>query len=115
MEITLSGDIIRQENISEHGMIMDFSDVKRIARRAIVDVWDHAFLVYERDRVVLDFLQSLPEHKTVVMQQVPTVENMAAAAFRILQSEYQDIYGNNLKLVRVRLYETPNSWADALS
>lgn len=114
IEITLSGDIIRQEGVSENGMVMDFSDVKAIARRAVVDVWDHAFLVYRGDQVILDFLRTLPEHKTVIMETVPTAENMAAEAFRILQAEYLDIYGNHLKLERVRLYETPNSWADAL-
>jgi 6-pyruvoyltetrahydropterin/6-carboxytetrahydropterin synthase len=112
LEITLSGDIITKE-ISENGMIMDFSDVKRIARESLVDVWDHAFLVYVRDTEVLNFLNSLPSHKTVIFPSVPTAENMAAEAFRILRNEYQDTYGNHLKLERVRLYETPNNWADA--
>jgi queuosine biosynthesis protein QueD len=115
IEITLSGDIIQQENASENGMVMDFSDVKAIARRAVVDVWDHAFLVYQGDKPVRDFLADLPDHKTVIMNNVPTAENMAAEAFRILQAEYQDTYGNHLRLERVRLYETPNSWADALA
>jgi 6-pyruvoyltetrahydropterin/6-carboxytetrahydropterin synthase len=115
IEITLSGDIIQQENASENGMVMDFSDVKAIARRAVVDVWDHAFLVYQGDKPVRDFLAGLPDHKTVIMNSVPTAENMAAEAFRILQAEYQDTYGNHLRLERVRLYETPNSWADALA
>lgn len=115
IEITLSGDIIQQAGASENGMIMDFSDVKAIARRAVVDPWDHAFLVYQGDTEVLTFLKSLPEHKTVVMSTVPTAENMAAEAFRILNDCYRDTYGNHLRLERVRLYETPNSWADALS
>lgn len=114
IEITLSGDIIQQEGVSENGMVMDFSDVKAIARRSVVDLWDHAFLVYRDDKTVLDFLNTLPEHKTVVMQSMPTAENMAAEAFRILQAQYRDTYGNHLKLERVRLFETPNSWADAL-
>ena len=114
IEITLSGDIIKQEGISENGMVMDFSDVKAIARRSVVDIWDHAFLVYRYDKTVLDFLNSLPNHKTVVMDAVPTAENMAAEAFKILKAEYHDTYGNHLKLERVRLYETPNSWVDAL-
>jgi 6-pyruvoyltetrahydropterin/6-carboxytetrahydropterin synthase len=112
LEITLSGDIITQE-ISENGMVMDFSDVKRIARESVTDVWDHAFLVYEKDIEVLNFLNSLPNHKTVIFPCVPTAENMAAQAFKILKNQYQDTYGNHLKLERVRLYETPNSWADA--
>lgn len=115
LEITLSGDIISQDNISESGMVMDFSDVKRIARESVVDVWDHAFLVFKDDLEVLNFLNSLPNHKTVVFPSVPTAENMAAEAFKILKNQYTDTYGNHLKLERVRLYETPNSWADALS
>lgn len=115
IEITLSGDIIRLEGSSENGMVMDFSDVKTIARKMIVDAWDHAFLVYVGDTEVLHFLNSLPNHKTVVMENVPTAENMATEAFRVLENSYKDIYGNQLKLERVRLYETPNSWADATS
>ena len=115
LEITLSGDIILAENTSESGMVMDFSDVKKIARDSVVDVWDHAFLVFKDDNVVVDFLNTLPNHKTVLFPSVPTAENMAVEAFKILKSQYQDIYGNHLTLKRVRLYETPNSWADALA
>jgi 6-pyruvoyltetrahydropterin/6-carboxytetrahydropterin synthase len=114
LEITLSGDIILAENSSESGMVMDFSDVKQIARSSVVDLWDHAFLVFKNDKVILDFLSTLPNHKTVIFPRVPTAENMAAEAFRILKSQYKDTYGNHLTLERVRLYETPNSWADAL-
>jgi 6-pyruvoyltetrahydropterin/6-carboxytetrahydropterin synthase len=115
IEITLGGDIISNEKASEDGMVMDFSDVKRIARESVVDVWDHAFLVYKNDAVILDFLNTLPDHKTVIFDTVPTAENMAAEAFKILKDQYHDTYGNHLNLVRVRLYETPNSWADAVA
>ena len=114
LEITLSGDIISQENSSENGMVMDFSDVKSIAKEAVVNLWDHAFLVYKKDKIILDFLNTLPNHKTVIMDCVPTAENLAAEAFKILKANYHDTYGNHLKLERVRLFETPNSWADAL-
>lgn len=113
IEITLSGDIITQDT-SENGMVMDFSDVKSIAKSAVVDVWDHAFLVYQHDTEVLNFLNTLPDHKTVIFTTVPTAENMASEAFKILKSKYQNTYGNHLKLEKVRLYETPNNWADAL-
>jgi 6-pyruvoyltetrahydropterin/6-carboxytetrahydropterin synthase len=115
IEITLSGDIISQENASENGMVMDFSEVKVIAKTSVVDVWDHAFLVYQHDAEVLNFLNTLSNHKTVIFPTVPTAENMASEAFRILKSNYHDTYGNHLKLEKVRLYETPNNWADALS
>lgn len=115
IEITLSGDIIHDEQASEDGMVMDFSDVKSIAKETIVAQWDHAFLVYQHDETVLNFLNSLPEHKTVIFPTVPTAENMALEAFRLLESQYQDTYGNQLKLEKVRLYETPNNWADTFS
>jgi 6-pyruvoyltetrahydropterin/6-carboxytetrahydropterin synthase len=114
IEITLSGDIITTEGVSEQGMVMDFSDVKRIAKEQVVDAWDHAFLVYREDRMVLDFLNSVPGHKTVVLDAVPTAENLALIAFNMLNGAYRDTYGNHLRLERVRIYETPNNWADHL-
>lgn len=114
LEITLSGEVIKADGLPINGMIMDFADVKRIAKELVVDRWDHAFLVYRGDTRVLDFLTSMPEHKTVVLDLVPTAENLAAEAFRLLDPAYRDTYGNHLRLERVRLYETPNCWADAV-
>ena len=114
IEITLSGDIIADEGVAEQGMVMDFSEVKRIAKTELVDQWDHAFLVYSADTQVLQFLQSMENHKTVVLDLQPTAENLAITAFRILDAAYQDSYGNQLKLEQVRLFETPNCWADAI-
>lgn len=44
---------------------------------------------------------------------IPTAENLAQLAFTLLDPVYQDRYGNHLRLQQVRLYETPNCWADA--
>ena len=114
LEVTLSGAVIQTEGVSEQGMVMDFSDVKDIALQKIVNLWDHAFLVYRGDHAVLDFLNSIPGHKTVVLESVPTAENLALVAFKVLDAAYVDVYGNQLRLARVRLYETPNNWADAV-
>lgn len=114
IEITLSGEVITAEGVSEQGMVMDYSEVKRIAKEQLVDGWDHAFLVYRGDSAVLDFLQTMPGHKTVVLDVPPTAENLATVAFGILSPAYRDTYGNHLQLERVRIYETPNNWADCL-
>jgi 6-pyruvoyltetrahydropterin/6-carboxytetrahydropterin synthase len=114
IEVTLSGNIITDAGAAEQGMVMDYSEVKRIANVALVDLWDHAFLVYRQDVEVLQFLQSLDNHKTVVLDSPPTAENLALTAFRILDVAYQDTYGNHLRLEQVRLFETPNCWADAI-
>jgi 6-pyruvoyltetrahydropterin/6-carboxytetrahydropterin synthase len=113
LEITLSGDVIERNGDPANGMVMDFGDIKTIALREVVDLWDHAFLVYEKDTEIVQLLAQIPGHKTVTLDVVPTAENLAKAAFRILAPKYTHAYGNNLKLERVRLYETPNCWADA--
>jgi 6-pyruvoyltetrahydropterin/6-carboxytetrahydropterin synthase len=112
LEITLQGDVIEAEGASDRGMVMDFAQVKSLAMEHLVNRWDHAFLVYEGDARVREFLESMPDHKTVVLDRVPTVENLAAIAFETLSRVYDAHYGINLRLQRVRLYETPNCWAD---
>jgi 6-pyruvoyltetrahydropterin/6-carboxytetrahydropterin synthase len=114
IEITLAGDIITRDGDAANGMVMDFSEVKNLAKRHLVDAWDHAFIVYSADTSVVQFLESMPDHKTVLLNCVPTVENLAQQAFAILDAAYRDTYGNHLRLQQVRLYETPNCWADAL-
>src|SRR3569623_14411 len=81
IEITLAGEIIHTEGAAAEAMVMEISDGKRIASRVLVDHWDHAFLVYRGDRSVGEFLASLPGHKTVVLPEVPTADNLADAAF----------------------------------
>lgn len=112
LEITLVGAVIEEEGSSDRGMIMDFSDVKALAKQHLVDVWDHAFLVYAQDQTVREFLQSIPGHKTVIIDSIPTVENLAQTAFHILKAAYQDRYGTGLRLHKLVLHETPNCWAE---
>jgi 6-pyruvoyltetrahydropterin/6-carboxytetrahydropterin synthase len=115
LEITLQGDLVETEGAPDRGMVMDFADVKALAMEHLVNLWDHAFIVFKGDEQVRTFLDSMHEHKTVVLDRIPTVENLAAEAFRILSGVYDAHYGVNLKLKRVRLYETPNCWADVES
>ena len=44
-----------------------------------------------------EFLDSMAGHKTVVLDRIPTVENMAAVAFDILADVYDAHYGVNLQ------------------
>src|SRR6185369_5790532 len=77
IEITLAGEIIQQPGTAANGMVMDFSEVKALAKAHLVDLWDHAFLAFAGDLPVVEFLQSLPNHKTVVLDCIPTAENLA--------------------------------------
>ena len=89
IEVTLKGDIIDKENDSDYGMVMDFKEAKELIRQTIVDPWDHAFIVFERDLEVINFLKSLNDHKTVVLKKVPTAENMALIALKILKDNFK--------------------------
>jgi 6-pyruvoyltetrahydropterin/6-carboxytetrahydropterin synthase len=115
IEITLSADVIHEEGAADDGMVMDFGEIKQIANEKLVNVWDHAFLVHRGDKVMVDFLAAIPMHKTVILECVPTAENLVEAAFEILKDAYHDRFGHTLKLTQVRLYETPNCWADAFA
>ncbi len=114
IEITLSGSIINKAGDAANGMVMDFSQVKDLAKTHLVDAWDHAFLTYAGDTAIVEFLNGMPGHKTVILDRVPTAENLAHIAFERLDAVYRDTYGNHLQLEQVRLYETPNCWADAV-
>ena len=112
IEVTLTGEVAHHPGKADDGMVLDFGDIKRLTNQHIVDLWDHAFLVAKEDEGLVAFLATLPNHKTVVMEHVPTVENLAKAAFAILQPVFTKSFGGRLELSALRLYETPNCWAD---
>lgn len=113
IEITLAGEVIQADGNPENGMVMDFGRVKELAKQHLVDAWDHAFLAYRGDTAVVELLAALPDHKTVLLDAVPTAENLARIAFATLDQVYQATFGNALRLVNIRIFETPNCWADA--
>jgi 6-pyruvoyltetrahydropterin/6-carboxytetrahydropterin synthase len=113
IEVTIKGEIVVDELNSDFGMVMDFKDAKELIKKTIVEVWDHSFIVYRGDTIVLKFLESLDDHKTVVFPLVPTAENMASIAMEELKVSFSDKFGTLIKPIKVRLFETPNNWADA--
>ena len=112
IELTVSGDVLEMPGAADDGMVLDFGDIKRLANDHLVSLWDHAFLVAKEDQAVVAFLASMPNHKTVVLDRVPTVENLAHAAFVILEPIFAEAFQGRLRLAAIRLYETPNCWAD---
>ena len=112
IEITLTGEVADHPGKADDGMVLDFGDIKRLANQYVVEPWDHAFLVAKEDAGLVAFLGTLPNHKTVIMEHVPTVENLAHAAFTILKPVFSKAFGGRLELSTIRLYETPNCWVD---
>jgi 6-pyruvoyltetrahydropterin/6-carboxytetrahydropterin synthase len=115
LEVTLTGALVSIPSDPRCGMVMDFSEVAAVARREIIAKWDHAFLAWREDQAVLSFLATIPDHRTVILDLPPTAEHLAQTAFQALSRAYDSSFGTHLRLERVRLYETPNCWADALA
>lgn len=110
LEVTLQGNIVTREGVSDEGMVIDFGDIKQIMTSEIHDLLDHSFMIWEKDTVLTDFFSKNHELKHVKVTFVPTAENIAQWIFKKLKDKYVDKYSTNLLLKSVKLWETPTSF-----
>ena len=110
VEICVSGDLVSESGVSEEGMVIDFSDIKKISQKFIHEELDHAFMVWEKDEELLNFFKVSKGHKPVIVSFTPTAENLAAYIFNKLKDRFQDIYKTGLHLYSIKLWETPTSY-----
>jgi 6-pyruvoyltetrahydropterin/6-carboxytetrahydropterin synthase len=87
LEVTVRGEVDRQS-----GFVVDLKMMKEILNREVLDAFDHRFL----NKEVPEFLQANP-----------TTENIAVAVWQRLESKL-----DHARLHRVRVYETPDLFAD---
>jgi 6-pyruvoyltetrahydropterin/6-carboxytetrahydropterin synthase len=90
-------------------MVRDFGDLKKLLQQTIHEPWDHAFLCYDQDEAMRNALASVPDTKFVMLPFVPTAENLAQ---EILQRLVTACKGGGVQPLHVRLYETPNAYAE---
>tara|TARA_B100000029_G_scaffold303826_1_gene296635 strand:+ start:981 stop:1427 length:447 start_codon:yes stop_codon:yes gene_type:complete len=109
-EITVSGALIQNSGKSEEGMVMDFSDIKKIALEEIHEKLDHGFMVWEKDDELLKFFGDSEGHKPVIVPFTPTAENVAIYIYDKIKSRFKDRFGTGLHLHSVKLWETPSSF-----
>ncbi len=112
IEVTLRGDLNQSQGSSEEGMLTDFGHIKSIVQELIIEPWDHSFFVAQVDTQLIDFLSTIPNHKTTIIDGVPTAENLAKIAFERIAPVLLEKYQGRIRLYQLRLYETPNCWAD---
>lgn len=113
LEVTASGELVTAPGAADEGMVADFGSLKALMNRHVVERWDHAFLAWEQDHALLEFLATQPGHRTVRFAAPPTAEHLAETALRILAQAFAETCGPRVRIERVRIYETPNCWADA--
>jgi 6-pyruvoyltetrahydropterin/6-carboxytetrahydropterin synthase len=105
VEITVEAD-----GLDECGRVVDFGEVKSIVGTWIDERWDHGTLLHPDD-VDLHALCDASGWRHYTMSSEPTAENIAAELGRVAG---ELLAGRGLRIVRVRVYETPNCWADWL-
>lgn len=106
--------------LDELGRVIDFGVIKEHIGGWIDRHWDHNMILHPEDPLlkVYDLVcneasilsdQILTERPPYLMSNGnPTAENMAAELFKVSELLIKD----PLSIERVRLYETPNCWAD---
>lgn len=78
LKVTVSGTPLEDENSPKLGMVMDFGDLKKIVRDTIVDVFDHALVLYDKYPESLSNELKATFNKVIFLDYQPTSELMVA-------------------------------------
>ena len=93
---------IEAETLDSRGMVMDFSDIKRVVSHWIDENLDHRMILNHEDPAV-PFLQQLGE-PVYLIDENPTAENIAKLIFDFAA-------GRGYPVVQVDLWETRSCYA----
>ena len=114
LEATIGGPLINTEGSSDEGMVIDFSDIKKIMTEEIHDKLDHGFMYFEDDWIMKEFFEEFGPHRdwsedflSIPVQFIPTAEEIARWCYNQIARKLPD----PLFIDSVKLFETPNSWA----
>lgn len=102
--VTVKGTPGTDEIDPKLGMVMDFKQLKAIVGRKIIDRFDHALVVYEKDPRAAGYT----EEKLVVTPFQPTCENLIAFFAELIQEELPA----TVELHHLKLHETATSFAE---
>jgi 6-pyruvoyltetrahydropterin/6-carboxytetrahydropterin synthase len=106
--VTLWGKPLVEPDNPKNGMVIDFSDLKKIVRKEIVDVFDHSVVVSRKfDRERTEMFTKLFGN-TVLVDYQPTCENLVAD----FAGKISRLLPENIKLHSLKLYETATSYAE---
>ena len=93
---------IAAEELDSRGMVLDFSDIKRVVSRWIDDNLDHRMILH-RDDPAGSLLQAVGE-PLFLIDRNPTAENIAKLIFDFTAKA-------GFPIIEVQLWETPNCFA----
>jgi 6-pyruvoyltetrahydropterin/6-carboxytetrahydropterin synthase len=106
--VTLSGIPAENPDNPKNGMVIDFTDLKSIVKKEIVNVFDHSVVVSNSfNKEKLEMFSKLFGN-TVIVDYQPTCENLVSDfAERIIKHLPAGVQLHSLKL-----YETATSYAE---
>ena len=113
IKVWFQGQIITKKGDSSEGMLMDFSDIKTILMEEIDARLDHGFIMSKNDPLLKSFekLCKEPKLKLIIVDFIPTAENLAKYCFDLIRPRIFKTYNDSLVLKKVEFYETPSSIA----
>jgi 6-pyruvoyltetrahydropterin/6-carboxytetrahydropterin synthase len=94
--------------LDELGRVVDFSAIKLLVGGWIDAHWDHGTIANEKDTALIDVCNA-NGWVLYTMDGNPTAENLAAELWHIATRLLMPV---NVVLSKVRVYETPNCWAE---
>ena len=107
-EVTCEAD-----DLDDLDMVVDFGRVKELVGGWLDEAWDHGFIHHPSEERWLVDGAAVAGWKVYEMPAgEPTAENMAAHLLEVA-NDLLSRASAGLRVVHVRLYETPNCWADA--
>ena len=109
LEVTVQGTPIDDPSHVKYGMVIDFGDLKKIVKKEVVDVYDHALLLNKNGgyRDIGEYLKE-KGHRILLVNFQPTGEMML---FDIAERIKAKLPGN-IRLFSLKLYETGTSYAE---
>lgn len=105
--ITVIGTPLNEEGNTKNGMVIDFSELKKIVKEHIIDQMDHA-LVLNGNSPHKNKQNSNEFDKTILTPYQPTCENLVID----FQQRIAKHLPNTIKLYSIKLYETATSYAE---
>ena len=109
LSVTVIGSPITDNSNVKYGMVIDFTDLKKIVKEEIVDVFDHA-TVFNKNTPHIELANEMLKrgHEILLVEYQPTSENMVID----FADKIKKRLPNNIQLFSLRLQETESSFAE---
>jgi len=109
LSVTVIGTPITDTNNVKYGMVIDFSDLKKIVKSEIVDKFDHA-TVFNKNTPHIELARELEsrDHNVILVEYQPTSENMVLDFAEKIKSQLPP----QIQLFSLKLQETDTSFAE---